>query len=119
MTMKLRTGGEDMPQYSSDVIKETIAINHLSQKQLAKEIDVTPQTLNSYLNGRSQFRIEDFCKIARILQLNPNYLLGFEKPLLSPLEIFIYKSIKSLKPDQRDTIIVLLNHYQDENIRGS
>lgn len=116
MTRKSINRGENITQYSSDVIKETIAINHLSQKQLAKKIDVTPQTLNSYLNGRSQFRIEEFCKMARILKLNPNYLLGFEKPSLSPIENFIFKSIKSLKVEQRDSIIVLLQHYQNINI---
>lgn len=61
-----------------EVIKEAIFYHDLTQKELAYRLNMSPQALNGYLNGRTTLKIDDFCKIARILELNPNIVLGFE-----------------------------------------
>ena len=45
-----------------EIIKEALAINNMTQKQLAKKLHLSPQTINSLLQGRTSIRLDDLRK---------------------------------------------------------
>ena len=49
---------------------------NLSQKELAEKVYVTPQNLSKWENGISNPDIWNLCRIARVLDLSCDYLLG-------------------------------------------
>ena len=49
-----------------EIIKEALAINNMTQKQLAKKLHLSPQTINSLLQGRTSIRLDDFFMIAAL-----------------------------------------------------
>lgn len=49
---------------------------NLSQKELAEKVYVTPQNLSKWENGLSNPDIWNLCRIAGVLDLSCDYLLG-------------------------------------------
>lgn len=107
--MRMDIGGIiNMQNIRTDVgqfIKDAILYHGITQRELAHRLHMTPQTLNGYLNGRTTLKIDDFCRIAKILDINPNEALGFEKPCGNPYESEISAMIKSLTREQKLKIV--------------
>lgn len=57
-------------------IKEERELNKLTQKELAEKIDVTPATIGLYEQGRRTPDYDTLVKIANILDVSIDYLLG-------------------------------------------
>lgn len=51
----------------------------VSQSELAKKTGTTRQTINSYIHGRHQMRLEAIVLIASALHVSVDYLLGLNK----------------------------------------
>lgn len=65
-------------------LKEVREARHLSQSELAKKLHVSTQTVSNWEISSSQPSLTTFQKIADILNVAPNYLLGYDKePLLN------------------------------------
>ena len=90
-----------------EVIKEAISFHDTTQKEIAEKMHMSPQSLNSYLNGRTTWRIDDFCRIARLLNLDPNHILGFhtDREVRSELQKFFH----SMSKEQKQKIIQLIS----------
>ena len=51
----------------------------VSQSELAKKTGTTRQTINSYIHGRHQMRLEAIVLIASTLHVSVDYLLGLNE----------------------------------------
>ena len=60
-------------------LKEVREARHLSQSELAKKLHVSTQTVSNWEIASSNPSLTTFIKIAEILDISPNYLLGFDK----------------------------------------
>lgn len=101
----------------SDNIKNLRLLNGFSQKQLAKMIDRSPNTISNWESGTvtpDADVLEDLCQIFKV---NPNQLFGWEK--FHDLEIFLEKKKKILVEmaelqKQKSEIDARLKMYADE-----
>ena len=59
-------------------LKETRLEKKFSQKDLAKQINLTQQTYSDYETGRTNPDVETLIKIANILECSVDYLIGRE-----------------------------------------
>lgn len=62
--------GIKMSDLAYNRIKVVLAERGMDALQLAKELDVTPQTMSRWLSNRAQPSIERFHEIARILEVD-------------------------------------------------
>ena len=101
----------------SDNINNLRLLNGFSQKQLAKLIDRSPNTISNWETGAvtpDADVLEDLCNIFKV---NPNQLFGWEK--FPDLELFLEKKksilieMEELK-NQKAEIDAKLKMYADE-----
>ncbi len=98
-----------------EIIKESIMQQNLSQKQVAEYLNITPQTLNSYLNGRSMLRLDDFSKLVHLLHLNPNDLFGVHEHTYSVQNKNLYNILSCLDKEQKETLIHIATFFWKKN----
>lgn len=60
-------------------IKEVLQKKKISQKELAIELEVAPNTLITHLNCKRRMSLETFIKISGCLGVSINYLAGMSK----------------------------------------
>ncbi len=57
-------------------LKEMIEVRGISQAQLAKEMQTTPQAISSYVKGKTTPNYDMLCNIANQLDVSIDFLLG-------------------------------------------
>ena len=62
-------------------LKALIKIRHLTQKQLAKELDITEYKMSDYCNGRQDPESYDLIKLANYFEISIESLLGQDEYL--------------------------------------
>lgn len=62
-------------------LKELLELKDKSQAQLAKELGTTPQAVSSYVKGKTTPDYDILCRIADILGVSVDFLLGVESTL--------------------------------------
>lgn len=77
-------------------IKEGIVLNNMTQKQVAKAIHISQQTLSCYIHNQRTPNIHDLVAIAQILNLDIYTLLGLKKDRPDQLDRIIYKKVMKL-----------------------
>ena len=77
-------------------IKEGIILNNMTQKQLAKALHISQQTLSCYIHNQRTPNIHDLVAISQILSLDIYVLLGLKKDIPDHLDHIIYKNIMKL-----------------------
>lgn len=60
-------------------LKEVREARQLSQSELAKKLHVSTQTVSNWEISSSNPSLTTFMKIADVLDISPNYLLGYDK----------------------------------------
>lgn len=53
-----------------------LLLQNKTQKEIAKELGLSPQTLNNYVNGKTEPSIETLCKLADYYHVTLDYLVG-------------------------------------------
>ncbi|NFO86501.1 DUF739 family protein [Clostridium botulinum] len=70
---------------NSNKLKGKMIEKSYTQKNLAKELGITPQSLNAKINKRSQFTLDEVVKIVSILDID------------NPMEIFFTKIVPNMQ----------------------
>lgn len=98
-------------------IKEKREEMGLNQKELAKQLNITPSAVNQYEKGEKTPSTEKLVKLAKILGVSSDYLLGASKEK----DIFIDKTIlkaftdfKELRPNDRANIMANIQFLKDK-----
>ena len=90
----------------AETLRRLIDEADITQKQLAKEINISPSTLANYVQGSRNPDFITLMAIARYFNVTTDYLLGFQldkaddQQEMSLLQIF-----RSLSAEQRDIYI--------------
>ncbi|MCM1556731.1 MAG: helix-turn-helix domain-containing protein [Anaeroplasma bactoclasticum] len=94
--------------------KITIILNELiknkktiTQKELADKLNVTPASVNKWLNGGS-IEVDKIPLLCETLKITPNDLFGFNNTEFSDDDISILKELKK-RPKYKDAIRKLLD----------
>lgn len=70
---------------SFDKLKGKMTEARISQAKMAEYLEISPQSLNSKLNGRNSFTLEEVIKISEILHLK------------DPVDIFFKPSVPNMQ----------------------
>lgn len=65
-------------------LKMVLEYNHVTQRQLAKDIEVSTSTISRWCNGKGLPDVGELEKICHTLFIQPTYFMGSE-PLLEKL----------------------------------
>ena len=91
-------------------IKDLLEVRKMTQKELSKKVGISEQSMSRYINNK---RIPDviLCdKIARILGVTVDFLLGKENnPYIMLIGIILHNR-KNLNNDQKIELIKLLSN---------
>ena len=85
-------------------IKEGIILNNMTQKQLAKALHISQQTLSCYIHNQRTPNIHDLVAISQILNLDIYVLLGLKKTYRSSGSYYIQKYNEAGSQRQKDGI---------------
>ena len=60
-------------------LRESIKQSSLTQKQIAQQIGVSPQTVSKYMKADVFPALDTFAKICKLLDVKSDYILGIEE----------------------------------------
>lgn len=105
-------------------MKSLLSDRDLRQNQFAKDLGISPQTLNGYLQGRRSFPHDVLLRAAELLHVTMDYLYGLSddggKPLrLKPEERVVVEEYRGLKREQREEVWLHIRALQEKNKKGS
>ena len=92
-----------------------------SRSDVAYHIDVSKNTLNSWIELNTDPSLAHFLEICRYCDVSADFLLGFsDSPFLPDSDAFHYKmpdliSISDLTDDQREAICMTLKAFREAN----
>lgn len=88
--------------------------DHVSQKELGREINVSHYTISSYEKGRSEPNDEIKVRIARYFNVSLDYLAGLiDEPLPYDRQDGVLYLPDSMDPAQRELIQSFLDYWAD------
>lgn len=104
-------------------IHNIIDDRRITQTKLASDIGIKTATLNNYMLGKAKFPSEIIKRIAEVLDVSSDYLLGLtdtpERPIrLSKTEKRMIKAMRSLYRDQQEAVLNQVQFFQKQNQRG-
>ncbi|MBQ7669578.1 MAG: helix-turn-helix transcriptional regulator [Clostridia bacterium] len=98
-------------------LKIVLAENKVTQKDLAKKLNIAPTTLNGYISDKREPDLETLKKIALSLGVTTDYLLECEDEgiNLNAKEMALVWQLRKLTPSQRDVVVELLGVMTKKN----
>lgn len=94
-----------------DKLRELLEEREISQKDFAATLNIAPTTLNGYINNKRQPDLELVKRIAFILNVTTDHLLGFDSGgvMLSIKELSLISRLRQLDEGQQAVIYDLVN----------
>ena len=115
MIFELEHGeGIDMKEFAKR-LRETRSARGLTQTRLAEILEVSPRVYNRWERGAAVPRLDTLVKIAEILEVSLDELVGRKEPDLDTLRIrnpelhSLYKEIDRLSDEDQQALVVLLD----------
>ena len=108
-------------EYFKENLLKIMKEHGMSQKELAKKVDIVPQALNKYLKGHRIPGLEIIDKFAQALHLNPHILIA--NPKANP-QIYLSKDevyeafMKAHQVKNKECALKGLNKEQQQEIEG-
>ena len=89
-----------------DVIKDAMFSKNMTQKQVAKELNIAPQTFNAYINNRRTPSLLTFYQIIQYLDIDANKALGvYTATHTTTFDSLLYSAIQQLSDEQQQIIL--------------
>lgn len=94
-----------------DKLKIVLREKNITQKELAKTLNIAPTTLNGYISNKRQPDLETVRKIAIYLGVTTDYLLDCQEGgiNLSAKEMALIWQLRRMTPSQKDVVVELIN----------
>lgn len=100
----------------ADRIKEVRLKKNLKQDDLAKAMGKTNSVISRWEKGENKPDADALLELAEILEVEPNWLLGWKDVPLSLEEQDIIKKIRNLKKKDRTLAVAVIDRLlEDEN----
>ena len=100
-----------------DKLKAVLVEKMITQKELAKKLNIAPTTLNGYISNKRQPDLETVKAIALSLGVSTDYLLECQSGGLdlSAKEMALIWQLRKLTPSQRDVVVDLISVMTEKN----
>ena len=100
-----------------DKLKVVLAENKITQKELAKKLNIAPTTLNGYISNKREPDLETVRKIAISLGVSTDYLLDCQEGgiNLSAKEMSLIWQLRRMTSSQRDVVVELIGVLTKKN----
>lgn len=100
-----------------DKLKVVLAENKITQKELAKKLNIAPTTLNGYISNKREPDLETVRKIAISLGVSTDYLLDCQEGgiNLSAKEMSLVWQLRRMTSSQRDVVVELIGVLTKKN----
>lgn len=95
-------------------LRYAIMSKNMTQKQVAKKLNVTPQSLSSYVTGKRNPSLECFFDMIELLDLDMLFLNAMIVEKM-PSDDHLLESIQKLKGDQKTIIMLILRYFDKVN----
>ena len=111
----IREGVMDLPL--GEKLKAVMDEQKITQKSLAKKLNIAPTTLNGYISNKREPDLETLKNIAQALGVTVDYLLGVEGGMidLSAKEEALIRQLRRMTPSQRDVVAELIKVMTQKN----
>lgn len=98
-------------------LKAVLDEQKVTQKDLARKLNIAPTTLNGYISNKREPDLETLKKIAQALGVTVDYLLGVEGGMidLSAKEEALIWQLRRMTPSQKDVVVELVNVMTKKN----
>lgn len=90
-------------------IKEARKAKKMTQKELAKKIDVAHNSVSDWENDKSKPDMDTIELLCGVLEIAPNYLLATSEDGFSPAEKLLIRQYRMLSPYSRETIQIVID----------
>lgn len=107
-------------------LRSLIEEQNLTQKQLAKELNIAPSTLGGYVQGSSEPDFETLKSLAEYFDVTTDYLLGFSaKGVNGFLEDEVLRVFRGMTAEQKmlfieqGKVFVRANRASREKVKSS
>lgn len=90
-------------------IKEARKAKKMTQKELAKKIDVAHNSISDWENDKSKPDMDTIELLCGVLELAPNYLLATSEDGFSPAEKLLIKQYRMLSPYSKEAIQIVID----------
>ena len=87
-------------------LKAVLDEQKVTQKDLARKLNIAPTTLNGYISNKREPDLETLKKIAQALGVTVDYLLGVEGGMIE---------LRRMTPSQKDVVVELVNVMTKKN----
>lgn len=94
-------------------IKEGIVLNNMTQKEVAKAIHVSPQTMSCFILNHRTPHIYDLVAIVQLLHLDIRIVLDLKKDNASQLDHIIYQKVIKLNNKHKE----MINEYAEQLLK--
>lgn len=93
-------------------LKKSRQLKNMSQAELAAELNVSAAAISQYESGEKKPSIANFLKLAKILEVSTDYLLGDD--VQEPQTVYeLFRGLDKLSPaDQKKILSELKSYYQ-------
>lgn len=99
-----------------DKLKELRIKNHLSQRQVAQYLEITPQSYFNYENGKFEPSISGLKKLATLYNISIDNLVGFnDNVTLSRTQVELIDEIKHISDEKCKQLKSYLDGLRDKN----
>lgn len=94
----------------------------ITQKELARRLDIPISTLNGYMTGKHQFPPEVIKAVAETLNVTADYLLEIARDPLRPMSLScmertLVEGFRTLSKEQKELILKNIHFMQEQNQR--
>lgn len=108
------------PQMIASILKQLILETGKNQKEIAAELNLSPQRFNFYVTGRSEPDLENLSALADYFGVSVDYLLGRTAPaparsadsILTPAEQELIERYRRASGDDRTIVDAALRKYK-------
>lgn len=99
-------------------IRSGIEEKNMTQKQVANKLNISPQTLNSYIKNRRVPNIDCLCDLIEILNLDLYRLLDIPTKIKkTSIEHKLLQRFKKLTNEQKKCLFTMLDYFESEKTK--
>jgi len=106
--------GDKMNRYDLDYgkivekVKELRRVKNMSQLELSEKADLSLNTISKFEINQKQINLQTLIKIANALDVDVNFLLGYEPKKSSQQELLINSMIKDFADTDKELLISII-----------
>lgn len=110
-------------------LEKALSIRNVSQSELARKLNIHRATVNNYITGKHEPNRDRIDEIAKILNINPTWLLGYDVDIekddkneeFTPKFKILARNFEKLDEKNKNTILKMIEvmiEEEDDNPYG-